>query len=506
MSSLALAAPAGPAAPQQAELPQLGDAAREDLTPVLERRLGEEIMRDIRRDRDYLDDDVLIEYLNQIGNNLVAARPGARGDANFDYFFFAVRDPAINAFALPGGFIAVHSALLLAAQNESELASVLSHEIGHVAQRHIARMLGQQRQDALIPLAAMVLAVLAARSSQTASDVPIGVLMGGQGLAIQRQLNFSRDAEREADRVGFQIMTASGFDTSGMVAFFGRLQTAMRVYSDVPSWLLSHPLTQERIADMQARIREAPYRQRADSIDFHLARARTRVLQDTSDAALSETRKFFETQLQQESRQQKTAAQYGLACLALQRGQLAEAQQWLDAAQTTYAKPRPGVLSAAASDSDAGAIFALTALEVKLAPGQPPAVLAAALDEARAAHARYPLARGIARRLADALYANGRYEEAAAYLRDQVQQYRSEPKLHDALAKTYAAQGKIALQHLSLAESYVLQGGTMAALDQLALARKAPDATFYDQAIIDARERELLARRKEEMKEKKQNG
>ena len=113
-------------------LPTLGDTARSDLSPVMERKLGEEIMNDIRRDPDYLDDDAVIEFLNNFGENLVSFAPGARGEMNADFFFFAVRDPMINAFALPGGFIGVHSQLILSAQNESELASVLSHEIGHV--------------------------------------------------------------------------------------------------------------------------------------------------------------------------------------------------------------------------------------------------------------------------------------------------------------------------------------------------------------------------------------
>ncbi|HEX9172925.1 MAG TPA: M48 family metalloprotease, partial [Telluria sp.] len=126
--------------PDNTSLPTLGDTAREDLSPIIERKLGEEIMRDIRRDHDFLDDDPILEYLNNFGGALVDAAPGARGETNADYYFFAVRDPALNAFALPGGFIAAHSGLLLAAQSESELASVISHEIGHVAQRHIARM------------------------------------------------------------------------------------------------------------------------------------------------------------------------------------------------------------------------------------------------------------------------------------------------------------------------------------------------------------------------------
>ncbi|HJV83180.1 MAG TPA: M48 family metalloprotease, partial [Noviherbaspirillum sp.] len=230
-----LPAVAAPSLTTAQTLPSLGDTERGELSPLMERKLGEQIMRDIRRDRDYLDDAPLLEYLNNFGSGLVAARPEARGEAGYDFFFFAVRDPMLNAFALPGGFIGVHSALILAAQNESELASVVAHEIGHVAQRHIARMLGKQRQDALIPLASAVLAALAARSNPDASAA---LLMGGQGMALQRQLNFSRDAEREADRIGLQILREAQYDTSGMIAFFGRMQNATRSYTDAaPAYL-----------------------------------------------------------------------------------------------------------------------------------------------------------------------------------------------------------------------------------------------------------------------------
>jgi len=481
-------------------LPALGDTERQDLSPLMERKLGEEIMRDIRRDHDFLDDGPILEYLNNFGNALVAARPGARGEANFDYYFFAVRDPQLNAFALPGGFIAVHSALLLAAQSESELASVLGHEIGHVAQRHIARSIGQQKQDALIPLAAMILAALA---SKAGGDAAIGVFSAGQGLAIQRQLNFGRDAEREADRIGFQIMGAAGFDTSGMVAFFQRMQAATRNYSDlVPAYLQSHPLTTERIADIQARIREQPYKQRQDSLDFYLVRSRARVLQDPSTAGLAEAKTFFETQMQQENRQQVTAGQYGMAFLSLKKGDTAQAQVWLDKARATFDKPPAagtfGVAARPAPDS----IFVSTSIEIKLAQPDNKAMIAKGLSEAEAAHLQFPLSRGIAHQYGEALIAAGKLEEAAAYLRDQVQLYREDPDAYDLLAQAYSKQGKLALQHIALAESYVLQGGVLSALDQLNYARKAPDASFYDQAVIDARERELQARRREEMGEK----
>lgn len=491
----ALPAAVAPSSSIAQNLPSLGDTEREELSPLMERKLGEQIMRDIRRDRDYLDDAPLLEYLNNFGATLLAARPEVRGEAGYDFFFFAVRDPVLNAFALPGGFIAVHSALVLAAQTESELASVMAHEIGHVAQRHIARMLGKQRQDSLIPLAAMLLAVLAARSN---TDASAALMVGGEGLAIQRQLNFSRDAEREADRVGLQIMQDAGFDTSGMIAFFGRLQTASRSYTDTaPAFLRSHPLTTERIADIEARTRGQRYKQHADSLDFQLIRARLRVLQDETPQGLRDAIVAFDNQLLQKSRMQTAAAKYGLALVALKQGAIGRAQSLLQEARVAgQAVP--------ASEQAAGknAIMASLAIDIKLAANQP----AEALKEADIARAQYPLSRGIARQYADALIAGGRYDDATQYLRDQAQLYRQEPQLQDLLAKTYAAQGKQALQHLSLAESYALSGSLPAALDQLAIARKAPDASFYDQALIDARERELQARWRDELKETQKTG
>jgi len=487
--------------PDHIHLPTLGDTARVDLSPVVERKLGEEIMRDIRRDRDYLDDEPISEYLNNFGNGLVAAAPGARGETNADFHFFAVRDAALNAFALPGGFIGAHSGLVIAAQTESELAGVVAHEIGHVTQRHIARMLGQQRQDILLPLASMILAALAAKAG---SDAAMGVLMGGQGLVVQRQLNFSRDAEREADRVGFQIMEAGGYDTTGIVAFFRRLQNASKLYGELPtglSNLSSHPLTQERISDMQARIREMPKKQRVDSLDFHLVRARIRVLQEPSEQGQRNTRSAFNTQLREAHRHQQASAQYGLAYLALKQGNLADAQSWLDKSRETM-KPREGVLSAASNVGDGATMYAGLAIEIKMAPGQPASVLAEAVKEAETMHARFPLSRSLAHQYADAMIATGKLDEATRFLRDQSQQYREEYKLQDLLAKAYAKQGKIALQHMALAESYVLAGATPAAMAQLELARKARDASFYDQAVIDARARELEAQQKKDKEEK----
>jgi predicted Zn-dependent protease len=467
-------------------LPSLGDSDREELSPMMERKLGEQIMRDMRRDPDYLDDAPLLEYLNNLGGTLVAARPEARGDANYDFFFFAVRDPMLNAFALPGGFIAVHSALILAAQSESELASVMAHEIGHVAQRHIARMLGKQRQDSLIPLAGLVLAVLAARTNPDAASA---LMLSGEGVALQRQLNFSRDAEREADRVGLQILHEAGYDTSGMISFFDRMQSSTRSYSDAaPAFLRSHPMTTERIADIQARTREFRYKQHADTLDFSLIKARVRVLQDSSSQGLRDAETIFNNQLRQKDARQIGSAKYGLAFVAFKRAHYAKAQALLQEARAA--------IPAASLPND---VLTSLSIDIKLAANQPEE----AVKEANFARTQFPLSRGIAGQYADALIAARHYDEAMHYLRDQTQLYRQEPRLQESLARTYSALGKQALQHMALAESYALSGSLPAALEQLALARKAPDASFYDLAVIDARDRELKAQWKDEMKENK---
>ena len=473
-------------------VPTLGDTDREELSPLAERKLGDKIMQEIRRDPDYLDDAPILEYLNNFGASLVAARTESRGEAAFDYDFFAVRDPVLNAFALPGGFIAVHSGLVLAAQTESELASVVAHEIGHVAQRHIARMLGKQRQDALLPLAGVLLAILA---SKAGPNGPAAVLMGTEGLAIQRQLNFSRDAEREADRVGLQILQQTSFDTSGMVAFFGRLQTASRTYNDLaPSFLRSHPLTSERIADIQARIGSQRYRQRIDSLDFQLIRARMRVLQDPSIQGLRDASIVLTEQTQLKNSPLAIAGKYGLALVAFKRQALDQASTLLKEART-LAQHSSGPTKVASNN----AIFESLAIDIRLAGTLP----ADAVREADAGRTAFPLSRGIALQYADALIAAGRSDDAIAYLRDQAQLYRQEPKIQDRLAKTYASQGRMALQHIALAESYAMAGNTQPALDQLQIARRASDASYYDQSVIDARERTLQTLRREEIKEEK---
>ena len=236
-------------------LPTLGDTS--DLTTSAERRLGDRIIRELYRDPDYVDDPVVADYVQGIWQPLLFAAK-SRGelspelDERFAWEILLGRDRTVNAFALPGGYLGVHLGLIGVVATRDELASVLAHELSHVTQRHISRLITQQSKQTPLLLGAMVLGALAASKNPGATQA---LVVGGQALAIQNQLNFSRDMEREADRIGYGLMASAGFTPLGFVSMFEKLQQANRL-NDNGSWpyLRSHPLTTERMADMQSRI------------------------------------------------------------------------------------------------------------------------------------------------------------------------------------------------------------------------------------------------------------
>ncbi len=254
-ASLALLPGTWAGAQTTANLPSLGDV--QGMSIAAERRLGDRIARDIYRDPDYLDDPVLGDYLQLIWQPLLGAAR-SRGEVppelaeRMAWELMISRDRRVNAFALPGGYLGVNLGLIAVTDTTGELASVMAHELSHVSQRHIARML--TRQDKMAPwmLGALILGALAARAN---TDVANAAIMGSQAVAAQTQLNFSRDMEREADRVGFGVMTGAGFDGQAFVTMFDKLQQASRLNDDGGfPYLRSHPLNSERIADMRARL------------------------------------------------------------------------------------------------------------------------------------------------------------------------------------------------------------------------------------------------------------
>lgn len=273
----------------RAQLPSLGDGA--DMTASAERRLGDRIAREIYRDPDYMDDPLLVDYLQSIWLPLMTAAR-SRGelspelDERFAWELFINRERTVNAFALPGGYLGVNLGLIGLVTSRDELASVLGHELSHVTQRHISRLMAKQSQQAPWILAAMVLGALAARKNPDAANAAI---TGGQALAVQNQLNFSRDMEREADRVGYGVMTGAGFEPQAFASMFEKLQQASRLNDNGSfPYLRSHPLTTERIADVQARVQLQPAspRRAAPDLVHGMMSGRARVLGEPGVDAL----------------------------------------------------------------------------------------------------------------------------------------------------------------------------------------------------------------------------
>ena len=288
--AVALTAVLPPAAAQN-NLPALGDSDSAEFSVGAERKIGDEVMREIRVDPDYIDDPLLLEYVQGIWEPLVAAgrRLGnitADIDQRFTWQPFLVRDPSVNAFALPGGFVGVHLGLIAITASRDELASVLGHELSHVSQRHIARSIAGNSRRSLVSLAALIIGLLAASRSSN-PDAINAVVTGTQAATIQSQLNFSRDMEREADRIGFQVMVSAGFAPGGMASMFEKMDTSTRL-NDAGGfpYLRTHPLTVERIGEARSRATLAVAGSRVSVLEHSVAQARARVLMDKRVDAL----------------------------------------------------------------------------------------------------------------------------------------------------------------------------------------------------------------------------
>lgn len=443
-------------------LPELGDAAQVSLSPLQERRLGDSIMREARADPSYYDDAEMTEYINSLGNRLVTR--GTDTPQSLD--FFLMRDKEVNAFALPGGHIGVNTGLILTAQSESELAAVVAHEIGHIVQHHMARMVAQQSRSQITSLAALAVAILAARAN---SDVAQAAVAFGQAGVIQNQLNFTRANEQEADRVGLQILERSGFDPRGMVTFFERLQRTVRFSEgNAPSYLRTHPLTYERIADIQNRVESLPYRQVPDSLEFQLIRAKIKASSDTP----REATEFFEASLKERKFLSEAASHYGLVT------SLIRARDYVRADKEFAILRKLG---------GASPMIDSLGCQLRNSAGQTDAALACYREALKA----YPDHRALLYDYADALLQNRRAQTALQLVENRMQYGTDDYRLYLLQARSYAMLNKRLAQHRAQGEAYARMGNVSAAVEQLQLAVKSGDGDFYQLSSAEARLREL---------------
>lgn len=285
------------------ELPEIGAAGTSILSIDKERIVGDAMMRHLRASQPVINDPVLSEYINHIGNLLVQNAQ----DVNYQFEFFVINNNELNAFAFFGGHVGIHSGLITTATTESELASVLAHEISHVTQRHLARRLEDQSKSQPLTMATMVTSVLLALVNPT---VGMAALSASMAAAQQGSINYTRGNEKEADRVGIALLANSDFDPMGAPDFFNKMAEQYRYSTKPPAMLLTHPLPDSRITDVRLRAQNYPSMQRAPSLNFELSKARIKSrYQDDSKTNIT----YFSNMLDKQTYRVKAAAYYGLA-------------------------------------------------------------------------------------------------------------------------------------------------------------------------------------------------
>ncbi|OLP07729.1 peptidase M48 family protein [Rhodoferax antarcticus ANT.BR] len=483
-------------------MPLLGDSSA--VASAEERRLGDRIARELFRDPDYLDDPVLADYVQGVWQPLlVAARQ--RGeltpelDERFAWQILLGRDRTVNAFALPGGYLGINLGLLGVVSSRDELASVLGHELSHVTQRHISRLIAKDSAQTPWMIGAMILGALAASKNPDAGNA---LLVGGQALAAQSQLNFSRDMEREADRVGFGVMTQAGFEAQGFVTMFDKLQQAARLNdSGGYAYLRSHPLTTERIADMQSRLPlGAPHPvARAPLMHHAMMATRAKVLSNPGVDAL----RVWQTQADDASLGNAPAAQqagilYGAALAALQLRDVALARHNLARLQTLAATDAKSAeplrwldaeINLAARDLTPAQRFDLaTRLGLTAAPTPPLASLR---------RPQLMLQTQLALQLNQPALLNAQTQTLQTWLTVQPQ----DALTWQALARLYAAQNQTLRALRADAEAQAARLDYTGALDRLRAAQDMMRASevggsvadHIDASIIDTRQRQIEA-------------
>ena len=437
----------------------------------MEQRIGQSVLNEYRMESNFVDDAEITAYINRLGQQLAAHSD----DLRQPFEFFVLRDKTLNAFAMPGGYIGVHTGLITAAEAESELAGVLAHEISHVTQRHLARLFNKQNQMSIPMMVAMAVALLAARNN---SQAGMGGVVAAGAAGIQGQLNYTREFEREADRLGLNLLDRSGYDVRGMENFFERLQRFGRLYeNNAPGYLRTHPLTTERIADMDNRVHALPKRNVPDSLTFLLVQAKITATEGQGRDAVIE----LQGQLREKSYRSEAAAWYGLAYAQLRALNPAGAAQALsELRKFKLDSPMVETLAAQVQQGQGDSAAAETTLRNSLK--------------------RNPQDRPTSYALISQLQAMQKHDAALRQVKYDLQYWPGDAQLYFLQAQSYEAQGKSLQQFRSQAEGYVLRGQLMPAIQQLMQAQKVSEGDFFEHSQVDARLRELKQRQAEEAK------
>ncbi|MDD1611028.1 MAG: M48 family metalloprotease [Methylococcaceae bacterium] len=476
--ALALSLALFPALPQaveidKIELPEMGDSSGSLLTIAEEKELGEEFFRYLHSELSINQDAEIQEYIQTIGNRLAtnSDTPG------YPFHFFVVMENDINAFAGPGGYIGVNSGLILMTEAESELASVMAHEIAHVTQRHLYRGVEAQQRLSIPTMAATLAAIALGTQSPQMGQAALMAIQAGN---VQFQIDFTRAHEEEADRVGMQTLSGSDYDPRSMPTFFERLQQSSRYYGkDIPEFLRTHPVTASRISDTRGRAETYPYKQYPDSLAYQLTRAKIRVLTDTNT---TEVQKYFQTKLNQGTSEQRTVAQYGMGLVALAMQKYSDAEAIFQSLVKTYP-----------NQVQYGAALARTALEARNYD--------VALDRYKKLIGQFPNKEAIKLEYAESLLKTGNANQAQKVLLALNPDTQRLPVYTELLAQVYGNLHQAAESHRYLAEHYYSTGHTPEAILQIRLAKNSKGLTPQLNAILNERLSFFVNKEKEAAKQ-----
>jgi len=461
---LALLAATASALPlHAAELPDFGSPADAALSKSREAQIGRGVMVQLRNAGVVVDDPFLEEYLTSLGSRLATHV----NDGGFNFNFFVVQDDSINAFALPGGYIGVNSGLILASETESELAGVLAHEISHVTQRHIARGAYDNQRTSIVSLAAMLAALVLGAAADMSGDAMTGIVSASQGLAAQRQINFTRSNEHEADRVGIQLLSSAGFDPYGMSTFFEKLGRRYGGSSQyVPELLRTHPVSADRVAEARDRARQLPTAPQENSPRFTLAKARLIAL---SAATPEDAFAAFRDKVDSDAPEDR----YGLALASMRMGLHDSAEALFRGLIEDYPSAmafRVGQAEAMAASGATQPALALYAEAIRLFPRNVPLTIS----------------------YAETLIAAGKPAEAHELLLDLLNNVPPTAPQLRLIARAANAEGDVANAYFYMSYYYAAIGNLPLAIGQVRMALETPNSNDVDNARFRSRLHQLI--------------
>ncbi|MEW5756533.1 MAG: M48 family metalloprotease [Pseudomonadota bacterium] len=427
----------------QNELPDIGSSSDTVLSIQEERRLGEMFMRNVQRSAEIVDDPEVELYIQGLGQRLVSYLPSIP----YDFHFFVIDAAEINAFAVPGGYVGINSGLILAAETENELASVVAHEIAHVSQRHISRSFEKNQRVSLTTMASIIAAILL---SGQGGDASLAALSTGMATGYQAQLNFTRAHEKEADRVGIQLMAESGYDPRGMPQFFEKLQQQSRYSTTgLPEILMTHPVTVSRISDSTNRAEQYPKRGNVDHISFQLIKQKFKV---NSAKNIRQTLKEYADLTQKNP---SSPQLYGYALALTQALEFSQAEAILQKLIEREGERSEFLLALAACQAE-----------------QAGDAKKAAAKTYETALKIYPNHKAVVMAYGDYLLKSGHEPKARSLLEDYMRQTAPTANVYELRARIEDRLGNQAESHAAMAEAYFLTGMTGNAIEQLEFALK----------------------------------